>query len=433
MKAACTAILLALASLGAGPGAAATGTGEPLVYSVTLDDAIHPISARFLKQAIAKANEDEVSLLIIRLNTPGGLQTSMEDIIGAITASQVPVVVFVHGSKAASAGFFITIAADVAVMAPGTRMGAAHPVAVTGEIKQDSPMMAKMENDAAAYARSLAENRDRNADEAEKAVRDSSAFTEREALELNLIDYICNDEAEILQVLDGETIRRFDGSEDTLHLAGARVESIDMSAADRFLSVLANPGLAAVLLLVGLLGLYIEFTHPGMIAPGLIGAVCLLLFAFATQTLPVNWVGLALVVLGIVMFILEIKVVSYGFLALGGIACLIVGSLILFKDVPDIPGMAAARSLITSVSILVGIVMAVLTFLVARVVRARSVSGASGLLSEVGTASTDLDPEGRVFVHGEYWNARSARPIRKGSRVHVIGVHNLLLEVEEDN
>jgi membrane-bound serine protease (ClpP class) len=340
-------------------------------------------------------------------------------------------VVFVYGSKAASAGFFITIAADVAVMAPGTRMGAAHPVAITGDMPKDSPMMAKIENDAAAYVRSLAANRGRNPEEAQKAVRESSAYTEREALDLHLIDYICNDEEEILKVLDGTTIRRFNGTKETLSLGGAHIVSLDMSASERFLSILANPAFAALLFFVGLLGLYIEFTHPGMVAPGLIGGVCLLLFAFATQALPINWVGVALVVLGIVMFLLEIKVVSYGFLTLGGIACLVVGSMLLFKNAPDLPGLAAARWFIVVFASSVGIVIACLTFLVIRGSRARVVTGARGLLSEVGSAITDLDPEGRVFVHGEYWNARSAHPIPKGARVRVVGMNNLMLDVEQ--
>lgn len=415
----------------AGAAGAADESDLALIYTVTLDDAIHPITARFLTGAIDEANDNDARLLIIRLDTPGGLMSSMEEMIEAITGSRVPVVVFVDGSKAASAGFFITIASDVAVMAPGTRFGAAHPVAVMGDIPEDSPMMSKVENDAAAYARTLAENRGRNPEAAEKAVRESTSYTEKEALELGLIDYIANDEGEILSLLDGTEIDRFDGSTETLNLSPARMLSLDMSASDRFLSVLASPALAALLLMVGILGLYIEFTHPGLIAPGLIGGICLLLFALATQVLPINWIGIALVVLGLVMFVMELQIPSYGFLTLGGIGCLIVGGLLLFQDAPEMPGMAGARWVILSIAASAAVLMGILTTLVARVWRRRAATGLSGLITEEGTALTDLDPDGRVFVHGEYWNARAAQPIQKGARVRVTGARNLQLEVKE--
>jgi membrane-bound serine protease (ClpP class) len=419
---------LSLSLLGAAPG---PSPGQGPVYTVTLDDVIHPITARFLKDAIRTANDADAALLIIKLNTPGGLSTSMEEIIGAITSSRVPVVVFVNGSKAASAGFFLTIAADVAVMAPGTRIGAAHPVALVGEIPKDSPMMDKIENDAAAYARSLAANRGRNARAAEEAVRKSSAFTEREALKLGLIDYICNDENALLEILDGKTIRRFDGRSQTLRLARVRIVTLDMTGRERFLSMLANPTLAAFLLFIGIIGLYVEFTHPGLIAPGLVGGVCLLLFALSTQMLPVNWVGVALVVLGIVMFLLELKVPSYGLLTLGGILCLVLGSLMLFRLPKGGADLGVARWAVVSIGSTAALMMAVLSSLVVRSWRLQPATGSEGLLHEEGTALTDVDPEGRVFVHGEYWNARSAQPIRKGARVRVTRVRDLLLEVEE--
>jgi membrane-bound serine protease (ClpP class) len=419
---------IALAALGAAPAAA---PDEALVYTVTLDDVIHPITARFLKDAIRTANEARAALLIIGLNTPGGLVTSMEEMITAVTSSAVPVVVFVNGSKAASAGFFLTIAADVAVMAPGTRMGAAHPVAVVGEVPKDSPMMDKIENDAAAYARTLAANRGRNARAAEEAVRKSSAFTEREALKLGLIDYVCSDESEILRILDGKTIRRFDGRRETLRLSRVLLVSLDMTGRERFLSMLANPTLAAFLLFIGIIGLYVEFTHPGLIAPGLIGGVCLLLFALATQMLPVNWVGVALIVLGIVMFLLELKVPSYGLLTLGGILCLVLGSLMLFRAPKGVPELAVARWAIVSIGGTAALMMAVLTTLVVRAWRRHPSTGREGLVGEEGSALTEIDPEGRVFVHGEYWNARSAAPIRKGARIRVTRVRAMVLEVEE--
>lgn len=414
-----------------GAAGAAEESDLALIYTVTLDDAIHPITARFLVGGIDEANDNDARLLIIRLDTPGGLMSSMEEIIEAITHSRVPVVVFVHGSKAASAGFFITIASDVAVMAPGTRFGAAHPVAVMGETPKDSPMMDKVENDASAYVRTLAENRGRNAEAAEQAVRDSASYTETEALKLGLIDYIARDDGEILSLLDDSEITRFDGSTETLHLTPARIVSLDMSTSERFLSVLASPALAALLLMVGVLGIYIEFTHPGLIAPGLIGGVCLLLFALSSQVLPINWIGIALVVLGLVMFVLELQIPSYGFLTIGGIGCLILGALLLFRSAPELPGMATARWVILSIAASAAVLMGILTTLVARVWRRQPATGLSGLITEEGTALTDLNPEGRVFVHGEYWNARAAQPIQKGARVRVTAAHNLRLEVKE--
>jgi len=422
--------LFALVLLGAAP-AAPPGVGR-VVYAVSLDDAIHPISASYFKDAVARANDERAALLILELNTPGGLMSSMEEMITTMTQSRVPVVVFVNGSKAASAGFFLTIAADVAIMAPGTRIGAAHPVALMGEIPKDSPMMAKIENDAAAYIRSLAGNRGRNAKAAEDAVRKSSAFTEQEALKLGLIDYICHDEAEILKVLDGRTLRRFDGSKEKLDLTRVRLVSLDMTMRERLLSVLANPMLAIFLLFGGILGLYVEFTHPGLVAPGILGVMALLLFALSSQILPINGVGVGLVVLGIVLFLLELKVPSYGTLTVGGIACLVLGSLIIFKAPEgDLPQFGVARSAILAVSASAALIMAFLTTLVVRSRRRRPATGSAGLVTEVGTALTDLSPEGQVFVHGEHWNARARRPIAKGARVRVTAIRDLLLEVEE--
>ncbi len=423
--------LLVLLALAVSAAESAPSPGEATVYTVTLDDVIQPIATHYLKESLERANNQGAALIVIKLNTPGGLVTSMEEMITAITSSRAPVVIFVNGTKAASAGFFLTISADVAIMAPGTRIGAAHPVLAIGEIPKDSPMMAKVENDLSAYARSLATNRGRNAKAAEEAVRKSSAFTEQEALKLGLIDFICHDEAEVLRVLDGRTVRRFDGTRQTLHLARVRVVSLDMTTRERFLSFLADPTLALLLLFAGIVGLYVEFTHPGMIAPGVIGGICLLLFAFASQVLPVNWAGVALVTLGIILFLLELKIPSYGTLTLGGVACLVLGALMLFRTPQGLPGVGVARWAILSISASAALIMAVLTTLVVRVARRRPTTGSTGILAEVGTALTDIDPEGRVFVHGEYWNARAGRSIRQGARVRVTGVRDLILEVEE--
>lgn len=431
---------LALGLAGAAPDPArpAQAASEPavgagaLVATLTLDDVIHPLSARYFKDAVERAEKDGAAILILKLDTPGGLMDSMEEMINRMTHARIPVVVFVHGTKAASAGFFLTIAADVAVMAPGTRFGAAHPVLPGVELPPDSPMAAKVENDAAAYARSLASNRKRNPVEAEKAVRESLAFTEQEALKLGLIDFIARDEAEILARLDGRPIRRFSGETITLDLGRTRTLTLDMSGRERFLRFLANPTLAVLFLFAGIVGLYIEFTHPGLVAPGLIGALCLLLFVFASQRLPINWIGVSLVALGLLMFLLEIKIVSHGALTAAGIVSLVLGALILFPSSPEVPGWRAARWVVLGIAAGAGTIMAILSVMISRVWRLKPTTGASGLLEERGTALTDLTPEGRVFVHGEYWNARAARPVPKGTAIRVTGVRDLTLDVDVD-
>lgn len=429
LAAACGLAGLAAPAIAAVPDAEA-GTPAP-VFVVTLDDAIQPISARYFKGAIERAGRGGAALLIVRLDTPGGEVGSMESMVTAITHAPFPVVVFVHGAKAASAGFFLTLAADVAVMAPGTRIGAAHPVAAIGDLPKDSPMSDKVTNDLAAYIRTIASNRQRNVEAAEKAVRDSVSYTETEALEMKLIDFVARDEDEILARLDGRPVRRFGGEIVTLSLARTRITSLDMTPIERFLSLLAHPGLAALLLFIGMIGIYVEATHPGLIAPGLIGAVCLLLFLLSTPILPVNWVGILLIVLGVVMFVMEIKFVSYGALTAGGILCLVIGAMLLFPGGSTIPGARAARALIFSIAGTGAVIMAILTWLVRRTGTLKKVTGAEGLLLEQGTAITDLDLQGKVFIHGEYWNARARRAVPRGSRVRVAAVDGLTLEVEE--
>ncbi|HYS05876.1 MAG TPA: nodulation protein NfeD [Candidatus Dormibacteraeota bacterium] len=437
LGAALAVLLVAGAALASEPHPASSAS-EAVVYSVTLNDALFPISAGYLKDALAKANEGGAALFILKLDTPGGLVSTVEEMVRDITSSKAPVVVFVNGSKAASGGFFLTIAADVAVMAPGTRIGAAHPVLLPilptgGGAAVDPTLMTKAENDLAAYARSLASNRGRNEKLAEEVVRKSSSFTEREALKLHLIDYVCRDENEILSLLDGKSIRRFDGTTQTLRLSRVRIVPLDMSTRERLLGVLADPTLAIFLLFGGIVGLYIEFTHPGMIAPGVIGAICLILFALAAQILPMNWIGVALVVAGIVMFLLELKVPSYGTLTVGGVACLVLGALMLFKNEPGMPEVAVARWTIVSIAGSAALIMAILTTLIVRVSRLKVTTGSAGLVGERGTALTDVGSEGRVFVHGEYWNARAARPIQKGANVRVTRVRDLVLDVEESS
>jgi len=415
--------------------AGASAAPQPsLVLSLQLSDAIQPVTARYVVESLRLAQREGCGLVVLNLDTPGGLMDSTQTIVKAITSSPVPVAVFVSGTRAASAGFFITIAADVAAMAPGTRFGASHPVGLLGggggDKKGMETLIQKAENDAAAWIRSLAENRGRNVVLAEEAVRLSRAFSEKEALKGGLIDLIAPDEGTLLSSLDGKEVRRFDGKTVTLHLSGAKVRSVAMSWRERFLSWIAYPDIMIFLLIVGLVGLYVEFTHPGMIAPGVLGGVALICFGYATSLIPINYAGLLLFVLGIALFILEIKVTSYGTLTLGGIACLFLGGLMLFRT-PGGEGLDVPLWTVGSLCFAAALIMAFLTHRVIWAHRQRVTTGEEGLVGETGEALSDLDPEGRVFVHGEYWNARSRSPVRKGSVVKVVAVQGMMLEVKE--
>jgi membrane-bound serine protease (ClpP class) len=417
------------------PAAWTAAPVPPRVLSLQLSDTIQPVTAQYVVESLRQADREDCSLVILNLDTPGGLLSSTETIVKAITSSRVPVAVYVSGTHAASAGFFITIAADVAAMAPGTRFGASHPVSLFGDGKDRGKgaetLIQKVENDAAAWIRSLAENRGRNVARAEEAVRQSRAFTEQEALKEGLIDLVSSDEKTLLRSLDGREIRRFDGKKETLRLAGAKVRKVAMSGREKFLSWIANPAILIFLLVVGAVGLYVEFTHPGMIFPGVLGAVALLCFAYATSIIPINYVGLLLILLGITLFILEIKLTSYGMLTLGGIACLLLGGLMLFRT-PGGEGLDVPLWTVGSLSFAAALIMAFLTHRVIWAHRLKVTTGEEGLVGEVCEALSDLDPEGRVFVHGEYWSARSRTPIRKGARVKVVSVQGMMLEVEEN-
>jgi membrane-bound serine protease (ClpP class) len=430
------AILLAVAALAALPGFTAEAPPR-LVHVVTVRDAIHPVSAGYIARALREAGARDVALIVLKLETPGGLVSSTEEIIEAIKGSKPPVAVFVHSSKAASAGFLIALASDFAAMAPGTRIGAAHPVGLLGDGGQkdkkegdaERPVMqAKIENDLAALARTLAQNRGRNVAAAEAAVRRSVSYTEREALEQRLIEAICGDLDELLRVLDGRELRRFDGRRHRLALSGAQRLEVPMNLKERVLSVIANPTLALALLALGVLGVYVEFTHPGAVLPGVVGAVCLLLFAFATQILPVNVMGLLLILASLVMFILEVSVTSYGMLALTGVALLVLGSLMLFNT--PIPEMRVPLAAVLPIAAAVGGVAVLVLRFALRAQRARVATGREGLVGELGRALEDLAPRGKVFVHGETWDARSRRPARQGQRVRVLALEGMELEVE---
>jgi membrane-bound serine protease (ClpP class) len=398
---------------------------------ITVDAPIHPVTSEYILDSIDKAEQNNYELIIIVLNTPGGLDSSMREIIEKILASSVPVVTYVSpsGARAASAGFFIGIASDLFVMAPGTNTGAAHPVGVsiTGQA-MDETMAAKVTNDAASYIKSIAGKRGRNIKMAEAAVRDSLSYTESEALEGQLIDLVAQSEREILSHFDGKTIQRFNGKEITLNLKNQDIVEHPMTARQKFLLTISNPNLAYILLMLGLLGLYFEFSNPGAILPGVLGGICILLAIFAFQILPINYVGLILILLSIAMFILDIKVQSYGILSMGGVVAMVIGSIMLI-DAP-IPELRPSLKFIIPLAVGISLIFIFLVVLAVKAHARRAVTGSEGLRGKIGTARTALQPEGKVFVHGELWDAEADLEIKQGSKVKVIEVlQNLKIKV----
>lgn len=401
------------------------------IIKITIDAPIHPVTSEYIQNAIDKAEDDNAALVIMVLNTPGGLDSSMREIIARILSSEVPVAAYVspNGARAASAGFFISVACDLFIMAPGTNTGAAHPVGVsiTGQ-QMDETMSDKVTNDAVSYIRSIAEKRGRNAEMAEAAVRESSSYTETEALEGHVIDFIAQDVPDIIDHFDGKTIERFDGDMQLLELRGGQVIEIPMSARQKFLLTISNPNLAYILLMLGLLGLYFEFSNPGAILPGVLGGISLLLAIFSFQILPINYVGLILILLAIGLFILEIKVQSYGILSVGGIIAMVIGSIMLI-DAP-IPELRPSLKFIIPVAVGLSLIFLFLIFIAVRALANRVHTGKEGLIGEIGVAQTDLTPGGKVFVHGELWNAEADEEIPKGAEVKVVEVlKNLKIRV----
>lgn len=401
------------------------------IFKITVDTAIHPISSEYIRDAIDRAETENAKLIIIALNTPGGLDSSMREIIEKILNSKIPVAAYVYpsGSRAASAGFFISMACDIFAMAPGTNTGAAHPVSIslTGQ-QMDETMSDKVTNDAASYIKSIAKKRGRNIQMAEDAVRKSLSYTEEEALKGNLIDLIAADEQEIIRHFHGKSINRFDGTQWTLNLENEEIISIPMTGRQRFLITISNPNLAYILLMIGLLGLYFEFSNPGAILPGVLGGICLLLAIFSFQILPINYVGLILIILSIGLFILEIKVQSYGILALGGIAAMIIGSIMLINA--PIPELRPSLKFIIPMALGLSLIFIFLIVIAARAHAQRASTGKEGLIGEVGIAQTDLSLEGKVFVHGEIWKAVASENLPLGTKVKVTEVlKNLRLKV----
>jgi membrane-bound serine protease (ClpP class) len=399
---------------------------------ITIDNApIHPITSEYILNGIERAEKEDADLIIIVLNTPGGLDSSMREIIKGILSSKVPVAAYVspNGARAASAGFFISVACDLFIMAPGTSTGAAHPVGVsmTGQ-QMDETMAEKVTNDAASYIKTIAEKRGRNTKMAEDAVRKSLSYTETEALEGGLIDLVARNIEQILNFFDGKTIKRFDGEEHLLELSDEQVVDMPMSARQKFLLTISNPNLAYILLMLGLLGLYFEFSNPGAILPGVLGGISLLLAIFSFQILPINYVGLILILLAIGLFILEIKIQSYGILSVGGIIAMVIGSIMLI-DAP-IPELRPSLKFIIPVAVGLSLIFLFLVTLAIRAHAKKVLTGKEGLVGEIGIAQSDLTPQGKVFVHGELWNAEADEDIPKGTDVRVTEVlKNLKIKV----
>jgi membrane-bound serine protease (ClpP class) len=399
------------------------------VLRIHIDGTIHPIAAEQVSRAVDAAQSRHATALLIEINTPGGLLDSTREIVAKIEASGVPVIIFVgpSGARAASAGFFILESADVAAMANGTNTGAAHPVTIGGG-KMDDVMKAKIENDTAAFLRSYVARRGHNVEEAEKAVRQSISWTEKEALDLHLIDLTARDEADLLKQLDGRTIHRFDGSTLVLHLSNQPVEELPITLRQRVLGWLMDPNIAFLVLAIGGLALYAEFNHPGAIIPGVIGVIFVLLTLFALNLLPTRYASLALIALAFVLFALEAKFVSHGILTVGGVVALTIGGVLLVDGPIDEMRVRLLTSL--AVSLPFGLITAFLMSIAWRARRNKIVTGSQGIIGELGVARSDLVPSGKVFVHGELWNAHSMKPLRSGSQIRVTGIRQLELEVE---
>ncbi len=396
------------------------------VSLVRIDGPIGPISARIILKAIESSVEESSEALVIELNTPGGLDESMRLVTKDILNSQVPVIVYVSpsGSRAASAGVFITLSAHIAAMAPGTNIGAAHPVSMGQQ--GDSTMMEKVENDAAAYIKSIATRRGKNAEWAEEAVRKSVSVTEYEALKLNVIDFVADNVRDLLDSCDGRKVSLPSG-EKTLNTKGVELKRIEISWRDRVLEVITNPNIAYILFSIGMLGIFFELSNPGAIFPGIIGGICLILGFFAFQSLPINYAGLLLMALAVIFFILEVKITSYGALTIGGIVSLFLGSLMLFES--PLPFMRASLSIIIVVVICMAAFFIFAVGFGLKAQRRKPTTGKRGMVGEVGVAKSPLKPEGTVFVHGENWKAIADEPIEEGEKVIVTEVEDLTLKV----
>ena len=403
-----------------------------------IEGIVGPITASYVTRTIQKAEDEKAEVLIFLIDTPGGLDEAMRDIIKEELNASIPIVIYVHpsGARDASAGVFITLAAHIAAMTPGTNIGAAHPVAISpggrgGDEEQgiDETMKEKMTQDAAAYIRSIAEKKNRNVNWAEDAVRKSVSATAEEALKLGIIDFIAESVDELLEKIDGMEVELV-GFTKKLNTKDAVKKEIPMTWREEFLKIISNPNIAYILFILGFYGLIFEITHPGAIIPGLLGALFLVLAFFAFQTLPINYTGVGLIILGIAMFVMEVLTPTYGPLTLGGIVAMTLGSLMLLNT--NVPFLQISKSIIIAA---VGTTAAFFLFALGAVIKAmkrKPATGKEGLIGEIGTAEGDINStEGKVFIHGEYWNAESSEMIKEGEKVEVLEVERLKLKVKK--
>src|SRR5690349_8032245 len=398
------------------------------VLRVVVDGTINPISDEYIERGIDQAGKEHAQAVLIEIRTPGGLVDSTRNIISKILASPVPVIVYVYptGSRSASAGFYILESADVAAMAPGTNTGAAHPVLMGTTM--DPIMKEKVENDSAAFMRSFTGKRGRNVESAESAVRQSKSFTDQEALQQHLIDYVAKDTSDLFKQMDGKTVTRFDGQKLALHLAGAQVVEYGLTLKEEILGFLMDPNIAFLIFIIGAAAIYAEFNHPGAVIPGVVGIIFVVLAVFALGLLPVRFAGVALILTAFVLFALEAKFGTHGALGVGGIAVMILGALLLVDG--PIPQMRIQPITAVAVSITFGLLTIFLVNIAMRARRSKVVTGEKGLVGELGMAQTQLRPEGKVFVHGEIWNAYCPAGAEPGQTVRVSSVRDLVLTVE---
>ena len=399
------------------------------VFFIEVDGIINPATAKFITDSVDQATQKGGQCLVIQLDTPGGLMESMRIIVKKFLSSSIPIIVYVapSGARAASAGVFITMAANVAVMAPGTHIGAAHPVTLGAEGKESKTMTEKIVNDTVSFIKSIAKSKGRNVDWAEKAVTKSVSITDGEALKLNVIDFISPDLPDLLARLDGKVIK-LDGVTRTLETKGVQPRPLEMSWRYRLLDIISNPTIAYILLMLGIYGIFFELSSPGAILPGVVGGIFLILAFYALQMLPINYAGLALIFFGIILFIAEIKVVSHGLLAVGGVISLFLGSMMLVES--------PAEYMRISLSVIIPAVLVSAAFFIFAVTKAinarlkKPTTGKEGLVGEIGIATTAVAPEGKISIHGEVWNAASDEPVEKGKKVQVVGVKDLTLRVK---
>jgi len=400
------------------------------VFTIEVDGVINPATAKFIVDSIDQATNEGAQCLIIQLDTPGGLLESTRMIVKKMLTSNIPIVVYVapSGARAASAGVFVTMAAHIAVMAPGTHIGAAHPVTLGAEGKENKTMTEKILNDTVAFVKNIAKTRGRNTDWAEKAVVKSVSITDDEAVKLNVVDFVSPDMSSLLDKIDGKVVK-FNDVTRTLHTKGVQPKPIQMSWREKLLDVISNPQIAYYLLMLGGMGIFFELSNPGAILPGVVGGIFLILAFYSLQVLPVNYAGLALILFAIILFIAEIKVVSHGLLAVGGVISLFLGSVMLFQS-----PMEYMRLSLSVIIPAVLVTSAFFIFAATMAIRARlrkPTTGMEGLIGEVGIASTPIALEGKVSIHGEFWDVVSDQNIEKGDKVQAIAVTNLKLKVKK--